>query len=98
MNSYQLADRDQTTGWDAAANDVNGVNAFRMRPIEVAAQAGDAVEFHSIMNHPSFDPVGARPFFFADVGRGSGGFDAEKRFASLRTELAIYRERFVAKH
>lgn len=98
MNSYQLADRDQTTGWDAAANDVNGINTFRMRPIEVAAQAGDVVEFNAIMNHPSFNPADARPFYFAEVGLGSGGFDAEKRHATLRPQLAMYRERFVAKH
>ncbi|WP_321817868.1 MULTISPECIES: hypothetical protein [unclassified Paraburkholderia] len=98
MNTYQLADRDQTTGWDAANNDVNGVNTFRMRPIEVAAQAGDVAEFESIMNDPAFNPQGARPFFFAEVLRGSGGYDADKRYAGLRPQLAIYRERFVAKH
>ena len=95
MNTYQLADRAKTTGWDEARNDVNGLNDFRMRPIEVAAQAANVDEFRAIMNHPSFDPNGARPFYFAEVGRGSGDFDAENRYRDLRPLLDDFRERFV---
>jgi hypothetical protein len=94
MNSYELAWRDQTTGWDAEKNDVNGVNAYGMRPIEVAAQAGDVAEFRAIVNDPKFDPSGARPCFFADVGRNFGAYDAEKRYAALVPELDAYRNRF----
>lgn len=97
MNRYQLADRGQTTGWHEADNDVNGLNEFRMRPVEVAAQAGNVEEFRAIMNHPSFEPTGARPFYFAEVGLGSGGTDADKRYRQLRPQLDAYRERFVAK-
>jgi len=95
VNLYQLADRGQTTGWNEATNDVNGVNDFRMRPIEVAAQAGNVEEFRAIMNHPAFDPAGARPFFFAEVGLGSGGVDADKRYRQLRPQLDAFRSRFV---
>jgi hypothetical protein len=94
VNHYQLAGRDVTTGWNPATNDVNGLNAFQMRPVEVAAQAGDVQEFLAIVNDPSFDPNGARPFYFAEVGLGCGGMDSDKRYAQLLPELAAYRERF----
>lgn len=41
MNTYQLAGHRKTTGWISHENDVNGVNLYGMRPVEVAAQAGD---------------------------------------------------------
>lgn len=94
-NQYQLAGRDVTTGWNAATNDINGLNAFQMRPVEVAAQAGDVKEFRAIVNDPSFDPSGARPFYFAEVGLGCGGTDSDKRYEQLLPELAAYRERFL---
>ncbi|MGF6440533.1 hypothetical protein [Paraburkholderia youngii] len=95
MNTYQLAARGETTVWNPATNDVNGVNAFGMRPIEVAAQAGNVGEFVSIMNNPGFNPVGARPAFFVEVGLGSGGFESEtQRVKALRLQLAEYRSRF----
>lgn len=96
MNRNQLADRGETSGWNEANNDINGLNDFRMRPIEVAAQAGNVDEFRAIMNHPSFDPTGARPFYFAEVGLGSGGTDADKRYRQLRPVLDVYRARFVS--
>jgi hypothetical protein len=96
MNPYALDFLFRTTKWDATKNDVNGLNEFKMRPIEVAAKAGDIDEFRAIVNDPSFNPAGARPFFFADVGRNFGGLNAEKRYAALLPELADYRKRFLA--
>jgi hypothetical protein len=96
MNSYELVWRDRTTGWDATKNDINGLNAYNMRPIEVAAQAGDIEEFRAIVNDPAFNAAGARPFFFADVGRKFGGFNAEQRYAALVPELAAFRKRFAS--
>ena len=95
MNTYQLAAHGATTVWNAANNDVNGLNAFGMRPIEVAAQAGNVGEFMSIMNDPSFNPAGTRPAFFAEVGLGSCGFVAETlRFKALRPHLDEFRRRY----
>jgi hypothetical protein len=59
MREYALFDKDTTTGWDAAAVQINVRNAFGMRPIEVAAQAANVEEFNAIRNHPDFDPAGA---------------------------------------
>lgn len=69
MNTYQLAGHRETTGWIPKENDVNGVNAFGMRPVEVAAQAGDLKEFREIISHPDFDPRGARVRYFANLLR-----------------------------
>ena len=69
MNTYQLAGHREKTGWILKENDVNGVNAFGMRPVEVAAQAGDLKEFREIISHPDFDPRGARVRYFANLLR-----------------------------
>jgi len=94
MNTYELAGHGCTTGWNARTNDVNGENLYKMRPIEVAAQAADVTEFRAIMLDPAFEPDGARVRYFAEVGRLSGGMDAEARYARLRPELKLYEERF----
>jgi hypothetical protein len=90
INTYGLAYRDQTTGWNVESNDINGVNQYNMRPIEVAAQAGDVAEFCAIMTHPSFVASGARPRFFADVGRGSRGERRDERFLALAPHLKTF--------
>lgn len=90
INSYEIAWRDQTTGWDAAENDVNGVNQYKMRPIEVAAQAGDIAEFCAIMADPAFNPAGARPRFFAEVGRGSRGEFRDNGYLGLIPHLKAF--------
>ncbi|MBN3776597.1 hypothetical protein G3O06_03330 [Burkholderia sp. Ac-20345] len=92
MNTYQLIAHGQTSGWDAARNDVNTRNEYQMLPIEVAAQAGNVDEFRDIMNAPEFDPIGARPRFFAEVGRRS--YDEEARYTALQSALDEYRVRF----
>lgn len=69
MNTYELAGHRKTTGWIPKENDVNGVNFYGMRPVEVAAQAGDLKEFREIISHPDFDPRGARVRYFANVLR-----------------------------
>lgn len=69
MNTYELAGHRKTTGWIPKENDVNGVNSYGMRPVEVAAQAGDLKEFREIISHPDFDPRGARVRYFANVLR-----------------------------
>lgn len=94
MNTYELAGHGCTTGWDARTNDVNGENLYKMRPIEVAAQAANVTEFRAIMRDPAFEPDGARVRYFADVGRLSSDMDAEVRYARLRPELKLYEERF----
>ncbi|MGU7775660.1 hypothetical protein ACV229_36595 [Burkholderia sp. MR1-5-21] len=94
MNTYQLVAHGQTNGWNATCNDVNIRNEFRMLPIEVAAQAGDVEEFRAIMNHPTFDPIGARPRYFAEVGRNGTDYDAEARYRLLTPLLDEYRRRF----
>jgi len=71
VNQYELAARCETTGWNPLLDDVNGINEYGMRPIEVAAQAGDAGEFASIMNHPDYDSVLGRPRLFFGVGRSA---------------------------
>lgn len=53
-NNYQMAYRDQTTGWNPLFNNVNERNKFGMLPAEVALQAGDAKEFCEITSHPDF--------------------------------------------
>jgi hypothetical protein len=73
MNTYQLAGHRKTTGWIPQENDVNGVNSYGMRPVEVAAQAGDLKEFREIIAHPDFDPKGARVRYFANVLRDYRG-------------------------
>lgn len=73
MNTYQLADHRKTTGWIPQVNDVNGVNFYGMRPVEVAAQAGDLKEFREIIAHPDFDPKGVRVRYFANVLRDYRG-------------------------
>jgi len=94
MNTYQLSTRGRTTGWNPACNDVNTRNAFQMLPIEVAAQAGDVDEFRAIMNDPAFDPIGARPRFFAEVGRNDPDDEANVRYQRLAPLLDEYRRRF----
>jgi len=90
INTYELAHRDQTSGWDLARNDINGVNLYKMRPIEVAAQAGDVAEFCAIMKHPSFVASGARPHFFADVGRAHRGEHRDERYLALLPHLKSF--------
>ena len=90
INTYEVAFRDQTTGWDVVSNDINGVNQYKMRPIEVAAQAGDVAEFCAIMEHPSFVASGARPRYFADVGRGSRGERRDERYLALVPHLKSF--------
>jgi hypothetical protein len=94
MNTYELAGHGCTTGWDARTNDVNGENLYKMRPIEVAAQAANVTEFRAIMLDPAFEPDGARVRYFAEVGRLSSDMDAQARYARLRPELKLYEERF----
>jgi hypothetical protein len=96
MREYALIDKDKTTGWDASAFEINARNSFGMRPIEVAAQAANVAEFDAIRNHPDFDPRGAGPEFFANVGRmtrdGYAGDDAV--FARISRALWSYKEQF----
>jgi hypothetical protein len=87
INTYEVAFRDQTTGWNVASNDINGVNQYKMRPIEVAAQAGDVAEFCAIMKHPSFNASGARPRYFAEIGRVSRGERRDERYLALVPHL-----------
>lgn len=94
MNLYQLVAHGQTNGWNPACNEVNIRNSFQMLPIEVAAQAGDVAEFRAIMDNPAFDPIGARPRFFAEVGRRGTDYDAEARYLRLAPLLEEYRRRF----
>ncbi|NUY06215.1 hypothetical protein [Paraburkholderia youngii] len=95
MNSYELITHDRTSGWNPQSDAVNAVNLYGMRPAEVAAQAGDVREFAAIVAHPDFDPSGARPLFFAEVGRLSDGY-GDARFARLRPELDAYKARFLS--
>jgi hypothetical protein len=94
MNGYELAGHGSTTGWNSKTNEVNGENFYKMKPIEVAAQAGDAVEFRAIMLDIAFEPTGARVHHFAHIGRLTGGIYAEERYARLLPELALYEQRF----
>ena len=94
MNNYELAGHGSTTGWNSKTNEVNGENFYKMRPIEVAAQAGNLVEFRAIMFDSAFEPTGARVQHFANIGRLSGGIHAEERYARLLPDLALYQERF----
>jgi len=94
MNQYELAGHGSTTGWNAKTNDVNGMNFYKMRPIEVAAQARNCAEFRAIMLDPAFESTGARVHHFADLGRLTGGIHAEERYARLVPELALYEQRF----
>ncbi len=96
MNGYELVTHGRTSGWKPEIDAVNAVNFYGMRPVEVAAQAGDVREFTAIVAHPDFDPIGARPLFFAEVGRLSDGY-GDARFARLRPELDAYRSRFLSK-
>ncbi|MGF6637157.1 hypothetical protein [Paraburkholderia tuberum] len=96
MNGYELITHGRTSGWNPETDAVNAVNFYGMRPVEVAAQAGDVREFAAIVAHPDFDPTGARPHYFADVGRLSDG-DGDARFARLRPELDAYKSRFVSR-
>lgn len=65
-NAYQMHSPGQTTGWIPDLNDVNGKNCFNMTPAQVAAQAGDVVEFRQIVAHPQFRPeeMGKLGIFF----------------------------------
>jgi hypothetical protein len=65
-----------------------------MRPVEVAAQAGNLEEFVAIVSDPAFDPTGARPHYFAEVGRLSDGY-GDATFARLKLALAAYKARFL---
>lgn len=98
MNTYELIARGQTSGWNPAANSINAENVFGMRPVEVAAQAGNIDEFIAIVEHPEFDPTGTRPLFFAEVGRVSEGDNAgDARFARFKAAISGYTERFTSK-
>ena len=94
MNHYQLITHGQTSGLDASTNDVNGKNFYGMRPVEVAAQAGDVDEFTAIVSHPGFSPSGARPHMFAEVGRISDGY-GDASFRRLKPALDAYKARFL---
>jgi len=94
MNTYELAGHGITTGWNARVDDVNGENFYKMRPIEVAAQAANVTEFRAIMLDPAFEPTGARVHHFANVGRLAGDVHAEARYARLVPELTFYEQRF----
>lgn len=89
VNSYQMAWRGETTGWTPEANDVNGVNLYGMRPLDVAAQAGNSSEFEAILRHPDFDPtINTRARYFAQVGRDMGDDGATQRYKNLQPLLA----------
>ena len=96
MREYALLDKDATTGWDATAFPVNARNSFGMRPIEVAAQAANVEEFNAIRSHPEFDPAGAGPHFFANVGRTTrdGYANADAQYARIAAALRSYNEQF----
>jgi hypothetical protein len=97
MNTYELIAHGQTSGWNPATNAVNAKNCYGMRPVEVAAQAGNIGEFVAIVEHPEFDPTGARPLFFAEVGRVSGGDgDGDARFARFKAAISGYTARFTS--
>ncbi|WP_277184385.1 hypothetical protein [Caballeronia sp. BR00000012568055] len=59
----------------------------------MAAQAGNVDEFSAIVSHPAFNPVGARPHFFAEVGRLSDGV-GDANFAHMKLLLEACRVRF----
>jgi hypothetical protein len=67
-----------------------------MRPIEVAAQAANVEEFNAIRNHPDFDPAGAGPHFFANVGRTTrdGYANADAQYARIAEALRSYNAQF----
>ncbi|MBC8641676.1 hypothetical protein IAG25_33155 [Caballeronia sp. EK] len=96
MREYALFDKDTTTGWDAQAFQINARNSFGMRPIEVAAQAANVEEFNAIRNHPDFDPAGAGPHFFADVGRTTrdGYANSEALYKPIAAALRSYNAQF----
>ena len=96
MNTYELIANGQTSGWNPATNAVNAKNFYGMRPVEVAAQAGNIGEFVAIVEHPEFDPTGTRPFFFAEVGRLSDGY-GDARFARFKAAISGYTARFASK-
>ncbi|WP_321816984.1 MULTISPECIES: hypothetical protein [unclassified Paraburkholderia] len=82
-NVYQLVDHLKTSGWNPSENDVNGVNSFGMRPVDVAAQAGNVDEFLAIVSHPRFEIRGTRIRYFASMLRDYRG-DADDRAAYAR--------------
>jgi len=97
-NTYELIARGQTSGWNPAAYSVNAENGYGMRPVEIAAQAGNIDEFVAIVEHPEFDPTGTRPLFFAEVGRVSeGDGDGDARFARFKAAISGYTARFASK-
>jgi hypothetical protein len=93
-NEYQLSSSCETTGWDPSIDDVNGLNAYKMRPIEVAAQAGNDVEFRAIMTHPDFDPKGCGPRFFLAVGSRYWEYFDPQRLVRMGEALKDYAQRF----
>ena len=80
LNPYCLADHRKTNGWSPSENDVNGVNSFGMKPVEVAAQAGNVEEFVAIVSDPKFDACGTRIRYFASILRDYRG-DVDDRAA-----------------
>ncbi|WP_321794797.1 hypothetical protein [Caballeronia sp. J97] len=94
MTRYELVCNGRTNGWNPSTDDVNAVNFYGMRPVEVAAQAGNVDEFTAIVSHPDFDPTGARPHYFAEVGRLSDDY-GDAHVARLKPELAAYKARFL---
>ncbi len=82
-NIYCLAAHRTTNGWNPSENDVNGVNSFGMRPVEVAAQAGNVEEFVAIVSNPKFEFRGTRIRYFASILRDYRG-EADDRAAYAR--------------
>jgi hypothetical protein len=70
MNTYELAAKLQTTGWNSQ-QDVNGRNFYGMTPAQVAAQAGNVEEFRAITSDATFDPekMGVVHTFFKSAER-----------------------------
>lgn len=80
QNNYQMAFRDQTTGWDPSCNDVNAKNGFGMLPAEVALQAGDIKEFSAIISHSEFKTESlGRVYTFLAICR----HDSEKTYQAI---------------
>ena len=86
-NQYELISFNETNGWDDQVDDVNGLNLFKMHPIEVAAQSGDLDALQRIIKHPNFDPNGTRPLYFAEVGRVGRGSEGSKFYESVKATL-----------
>ncbi|WP_321935585.1 hypothetical protein [Paraburkholderia sp. J8-2] len=83
-NLYSLTGHRTTSGWNPNENDVNGVNSFEMRPVEVAAQAGNVEEFLAIVSDPTFEFRGTRIRYFASILRNYRGGDTDDKAAYAR--------------